>query len=68
MKAIERLRHRHNEAERRKRIQRALMAAVDSLAIVSFARMPRRRRLALAAAEALFAERTHHRLARRHRG
>ena len=67
MKAIEQLLHRYEQTRRRKRIHRAFLTAVDSLAIVSFARMPRHRRLALAAAEALFVDRTHRRLAQRHR-
>ena len=66
MNAIEKLRdlqHVRHAARRRKHVRRALMAAIDGLAVASFARMPRRRRLAFAAAEAVFADRAHRRLA-----
>jgi len=69
MKAIEEILHRYHEkrdARHRKHVRRqarmALLAAVDGLALASFARMSRRRRLAFAAAEAVFADRAHRRL------
>jgi hypothetical protein len=62
MKAIEELRylqHDGQEARRLKQLRRAFKAALQGWALVSFARMPRRRRLAFAAAEAIFADRAH---------
>jgi len=67
MKAIEERRDRHHEkhqARHRKHVRRAFKAALQGWALVSFARMPRRRRLAFAAAEAIFADRAHRALAR----
>jgi len=49
-------RHRNHV---RRQLRMGLLAAVDALALASFARMSRRRRLAFAAAEVVFADRVH---------
>ena len=64
MKALEKIRHRHEKEFRRKQLHRALMTMIDGLALISFSRTSRRRRLAFAAAEAVFADRAHRRLHR----